>query len=76
MPSMFTVDDGFEVRRVHFNRFHLSEITGNPVKTKEEMPEDYVILTHDQAHTLVEKWNYMCSIIGDDIVYAVYDDVE
>lgn len=76
MPSMFTIDDGFEVRRQHFNRFHLSEVTGNPVKSKEEMPEDYVVLTHAQAALLVEKWNSMCSISGDDIMYAVYDDVE
>lgn len=57
MPSYFKkIEDG-EVETLPFNRFHLSEVTGERVKTKQEMPGDVVELTLEQAYELLDKWN-------------------
>lgn len=57
MPTQFkkTVDGVVEI--MQFTRFHLSEVTGKRVKTKQEMPDDTVDLTLEQAHMLIDKWN-------------------
>lgn len=57
MPSYFKrIKDG-EVETIPFNRFHLSEVTGDRVKTKQETPGDVVELTTEQAYTLIDSWN-------------------
>lgn len=76
MPSHYTVDDGYQVETHHFTRFHLSEVTGDPVLTKSQMPNDIVTLTHHQAQELVDKWNDIAQRQRINEVYAVYDDVE
>jgi hypothetical protein len=57
MPSHFRVIQNGEIESQPFNRFHLSEVTGQPVKTKQEMPNDVVELTTEQAWELIDKWN-------------------
>lgn len=76
MPSQYTVDDGYQVETHHFTRFHLAEVTGNRLLSKDEMSDDIVVLTHHQSQVLVDKWNDIAEQNGLDYVYAVYDDVE
>ena len=57
MPSYFKQITHNEVETVPFDRFHLSQVTGDPVKTKQEMPNNVVELTTEQAYELIDKWN-------------------
>lgn len=57
MPSYFKKIEGGEVETLPFDRFHLSAVTGERVKTKQEMPCDVVELTLEQAYKLLDDWN-------------------
>lgn len=57
MPSYFKKIENSEVETTPFDRFHLSEVTGERVKTKQEMPDNVVELTTEQAYELIDKWN-------------------
>lgn len=57
MPSYFKKIENSEVETMPFDRFHLYEVTGEPVKTNQEMPDDVVELTTEQARELIGKWN-------------------
>lgn len=71
MPSYFKQIENGVVDTLPFNRFHLSEVTGERVKTKQEMPCDVVELTPEQACELIDKWNSDFPYPAGNIEYSL-----
>lgn len=76
MPKYFTVTTDGDTSITPFDRYHLAEVTGDPVKTRDEMPDDYVELTLEQAQALMDRWNRICQTKCLDYAYALSPDHE
>lgn len=74
MPTKFTVINDFDQVPHAFNRFHLSEVTGERLKSRAELPDEEVSLTNEQAHALVDKWNEFAELHGFYERYEVYHE--
>lgn len=75
MPTSFIIKNGDDKKHCNFNRFHLAEVTGDPVKSMSELPNVPIYLTPAQAEVLTVKWAEISALMGFKYTYEVYDDV-